>query len=298
MISSVLVLLSTYNGEKYIDELILSVLNQKNCDCHLLIRDDSSTDNTMKILRKYENNYNNIHVYQGNNLGYAKSFWNLIENSGDYDYYAFCDQDDIWLPDKLCSAIKLIEENKETQKQALLYTSNVICINNDKEIIKNTSFFCNKPLNVYQSFQKSILPGCTFVFNRYSKEVLKKYNGYMESHDWATYAIISVFGKVIYDHNSYIHYRIHEQNTIGMMTKKEMLKIKIKRFFKKSKNSRSKFAKDFFDTYANDIKDKIIKKSIMQLGYYRKKMILKLKLLFNNNFKGFIFKIYVILNKV
>ncbi len=298
MKDNVLVLISTYNGEKYLKKLFDSVLNQQGCNCNILIRDDCSKDNTVEIIKEYQKKYDNIKFYAGENLGYAKSFWNLIQNSDDFDYYAFCDQDDIWLPNKLINAINLIKKSQDSEEQPVLYTSNVICVDNNMNKLKNKSFFCKKPLNVYESFQKSILPGCTFVFNNNAKKILKLYNGFMESHDWATYAIINTFGKVIYDSDSYIYYRIHEQNTIGVTTKFKNFKIKIKRFFSKRKNTRSKFAKDFYKIYASRLTDSNLKISLKELGYYKESKGLKYKLLFNKNFKGIIFKIYVFLNRV
>lgn len=298
MKDNVLVLLSTYNGEKYLKNLLDSVLNQQGCNFNILIRDDCSKDNTVEIIKEYQKKYDNIEFYTGENLGYAKSFWNLIQKSDDFNYYAFCDQDDIWLPNKLENAIKLIQKNKDKDNQPVLYTSNVICVDNNMNKLENKSFFCEKPLNIYESFQKSILPGCTFVFNNNAKKILKLYNGFMESHDWATYVIINTFGKVIYDSNSYIHYRIHEQNTIGATTKIKNLKIKIKRFFSKRKNTRSKFAKDFYETYSSKMKDTNLKNNIKQFGYYRENILLKVKLLFNKKYKGMIFKFYVLLNRI
>lgn len=297
MKNNVLVLLSTYNGEKYLKELLDSVLNQQGCNCSILIRDDGSKDKTVEIIKKYVNKYSNISFYVGENLGYAKSFWDLIQKSDEFDYYAFCDQDDIWLPNKLEKAIELIEKNKDKEGQPVLYTSNVICVDNNLNKLNNKVFYCNRPLNIYESLQKSVLPGCTFVFNNMAKKILKLYNGFMESHDWASYAIINTFGKVIYDSKSYIYYRIHEQNTIGVTTKFKNLKIKIKRFFSKRKNTRSKFAKAFYETYENEIPIKY-KNNIYDLAYYNNSNKNKIKLLINKNFKGIIFKIYILLNRV
>ncbi len=299
MKNSVLVLISTYNGEKYVSQLLDSVLEQKGIDVSILVRDDGSKDGTTKILEEYKKE-NKIEYYIGEqNLGYAKSFWHLLTNcSKEYDYYAFCDQDDIWLEDKLQKAIELIEYSKEDEKQPVLYTSNVIPVNNNMEILEDRCFECKRVLNVWESFQKSILPGCTFVFNSYAREILRQYQGYMESHDWATYAIITTFGKVVYDNKSYIHYRIHENNTIGITKGKfAKLRIKIKRFFKERKNVRSRFAKDFYDCYEDSI-DNRYKESIRNLGYYRDNFASKIKLILDKKFKGIIFKIYVILNRV
>lgn len=297
MKDKVMVLISTYNGEKYLEELLDSVLKQKNVDVDILIRDDGSTDNTINIIKKYAQKESNIEFFVGKNIGYAKSFWNLIKKTYNYKYYAFCDQDDIWQNNKLEQAVKMINDYS-TEDIPILYTSNVISVNNNMEIISHNAFNCKKTLNIYESFQKSILPGCTFVFNDNAAQILKKYDGYMESHDWAAYTIVTTFGKVLYDTDSYIYYRIHENNTIGKKNSKvEEYISKIKRFFKKSTNTRSKFARDFFECYNDLLPDKI-REEIKDLAYYKENYKFKIKLLFNKHFKGIIFKLYVLMNRI
>jgi len=294
--NNVLVLLSTYNGERYLEELIESLLNQRDVNVNILVRDDGSKDRTVEIIKEYMKKYSNIDLYLGENLGYAKSFWNLVKtSSSDYDYYAFCDQDDIWEENKIISAIQLIE--KENKAKPVLYTSNVKCVNNNKEYINYNAFPVDRVLSQYETFQKSILPGCTFVFNNAAKKILEMYNGFMESHDWATYAIITTFGKVIYDKESYILYRVHDSNTIGIENKFQKYLKKMNRFFSKNRNTRSKFAKDFYMCYEKML-DSSIKEDIRQLAFYREKISCRIKLLLNRKYKGIIFKLYVLLNKV
>ena len=298
MKNRVLVLLSTYNGAKYIKELLNSVLNQKDVDVSILIRDDGSSDETVQIVKEeYLPYFNNIILYVGENLGYAKSFWNLLSCAIDFDFYAFCDQDDVWLDHKLIRAIELIE--KEGKNEACLYTSGVLSVDSNLKYIKDDAFPCDHVLNVFESLQKSILPGCTFVFNNQARNILKRYQGYMESHDWASYAIISIFGTVLYDKNSYIQYRIHESNTIGESKNRlEEIKTKISRQLKKSPCSRSRFARGIIETYKDQIHDTSLYQSILQLGYYQNDKKKKISLILNQNYKGIIFRILVLMNRV
>lgn len=96
--------MSAYNGEKYIEEQIFSIFNQKYdksaWDLKLYVRDDGSTDNTRSIVHKLAKKYNIEMDFNGPNIGFAKSFYKLLA-SADADYYFFSDQDDIWLPNKL-----------------------------------------------------------------------------------------------------------------------------------------------------------------------------------------------------
>lgn len=286
----VLVLLSTYNGEKYLEQLLSSLFNQKDVDLNVLVRDDGSKDQTLSILEKYACS-KKLKYYYGDNLGYAKSFWHLLQNaSDDYDYYAFCDQDDFWLDDKLISAINMMEKEENLP---LLYTSNVIACDSKLNVL-NKKVFNDGVLTFYQSLLKSILPGCTFVLNNKARKQVIKYNGYMESHDWAIYNIINAFGKVLYDQESHIKYRLHENNTLGVNNKFQYLKLKIKNLFGKKINSRSRFAKDFFNCYGEELNIEYAK-ATYNLGYYKRN---KTRLLRDKHFSGFIFKIYVILGRI
>lgn len=101
----VAVLMSTYNGEKYLEEQIDSILKQKNVEVHLVVRDDGSTDSTTAILSKYQR-MGCLEWRQGENVGYTESFMKLCVHAPKADYYAFADQDDVWLSDKLENALK------------------------------------------------------------------------------------------------------------------------------------------------------------------------------------------------
>lgn len=289
------VLLSTYNGEKYLSQQLESLLQQENVDLKILIRDDGSSDKTLQIIEKYAISNSNIKYYTGENIGFAKSFWDLIKNADQCEYYAFCDQDDIWLPNKLSVAIERLEMYAE--KVPALYTSNVSCIDSVGKKI-NVSPFEGGVLDVYESFKRSILPGCTFVFNKAAQKLYCEYDGRMYAHDWTAYVITNVFGKIYYDNFTYIKYRLHEHNTIGVENKGKYLKERFFRFFKKSSRIRMLFAHDFYDTFAYKIEDEELKKDIFLLGNYSKNLIYKIKMIKNKKFTGVIFKFYILIDRI
>lgn len=103
MTHQVAILMSTYNGEKYLDAQIKSIINQTNPHWHLYIRDDGSRDRTPQIIQKYVRQDNRIswlnpdHVV---NRGVTRSFMELLQQTT-ADFYMFCDQDDVWLPNKI-----------------------------------------------------------------------------------------------------------------------------------------------------------------------------------------------------
>ena len=92
----VAVMMSTYNGELYIEEQIESILQQPGVDVFLYIRDDGSSDGTLRILQKYSST-DKVHIQYGKHIGIGNSFMELLWSLPDtYDYYSFSDQDDIW----------------------------------------------------------------------------------------------------------------------------------------------------------------------------------------------------------
>ena len=113
----ILVMMSTYNGEKYIREQIDSILHQKDVKVDIVVRDDGSKDNTQNILKNYSSKYKNIKWSQGDNVGPCKSFLELLYSSGEYEYYAFADQDDYWYPNKLKAATEKMKNYTHCTKQ-------------------------------------------------------------------------------------------------------------------------------------------------------------------------------------
>ncbi len=113
----VVVLLSTYNGSEHLKEQLDSIMSQTNVQVELYIRDDGSTDDSVQIAKKYTSN-----VIQGKNIGYVNSYINLIQTAPIAGFYALADQDDIWFPDKLSTAISNVR--KQNNNKPILYACN------------------------------------------------------------------------------------------------------------------------------------------------------------------------------
>lgn len=248
---NVCIFMSVYNGEKYLKRQLESLFAQKYVNIDIIIRDDGSTDHSIKLIEDF--NSKKIKIYKGKNLGYAKSFWLLLDTSSDYDYFAFCDQDDIWMEDKLISAIKVLS----TIDGPALYTSDVISVNENEKVLKKNAFGIRNKLNYKESLIKNVSPGCTFVFNNNLKELLSKYDGFMISHDWTTYIIANAVGTVIFDPNPHIYYRLHSNNSIGINSSYERLKKRFERLIKSDQiNTRSKVAKNILLNYSDLMNEK------------------------------------------
>ena len=121
------VVLSSYNGEKYIIKQIDSILNQTYRNIHLFIRDDGSSDNTAALIRSFENDERITCIY-GENRGVIKSFYEATKvASRSSEYIAFSDQDDYWLPNKIERAVNLLEaESSHKQYIKCFFTYKVV----------------------------------------------------------------------------------------------------------------------------------------------------------------------------
>ena len=125
------VVVPVYNVAKYLKKSIESIVNQTYTNLEIILVDDGSTDKTVEILKKYDR----VKVYGGNNLKPAKSFLDLIWKADiNYDYYALCDQDDVWKEEKIISAVKCIEN---IDKPAL-YSSAVEVVDKDLTFIRKS----------------------------------------------------------------------------------------------------------------------------------------------------------------
>ena len=260
------VLMSTYNGEKYLTEQIDSILNQINADIELMIRDDGSSDGTINICEEYAAKYKNVTFYSGKNIGVGMSFIDLLYKAPEAEYYSYADQDDVWLSDKTERAISAIEYKKRQKGYSLplLYTSNQIVV--DKDLVNLGMRFSEEPRHdIYQEIAFNNLSGCTMVMNKELRKVLIQHDNQPNNHilntrihDTWTMLVALIAGEVIYDNESRILYRQHENNVVGAHKKNvcEILKDKYDRFMgEKYKGNRSKLAEELINIFGTTMKD-------------------------------------------
>lgn len=296
----VLVLMSCYNGAHFLEEQLNSLLHQKDVDVEILVRDDGSTDETREILKKYESKCA-LKWYTGENIGWRRSFMHLALNAPDCEYYAFSDQDDVWLPNKLSDAITNIENNSDVN-DLTLYFSNLFIWKNGtncgllrQSLPKYTRFSC-----IYQN----VATGCTLVFNKKFLDFIKKRPFEdVYAHDLWFFQTAVFFGKVIYNPSSFILYRQHENNQIGV---KKGFCNKINRIMKNFKENegitRSQNALNFLKIYKDDLSPDDYK-LIDIVANYKKSLLKKLSFLFsrkytmNNLISTVILKIRVLFNR-
>lgn len=213
--------MSTYNGEKYICEQINSILNQTSIVPYIFIRDDGSTDNTPGIVSEYEKKYSNVFFVNNDdreNIGIKNSYLQLLRCALQFDdninFFAFSDQDDVWLPEKLINAIEMLNSTQD-DKSALFFSNKTFVDERLNAFYEEKQNFRD---DFFALFYNSGASGCTMVFNRCLAELaVKIIPQYTELHDQWLFRIAHCVGADFYFGNqSYILYRQHGNNVCGI----------------------------------------------------------------------------------
>lgn len=220
MKSKFLVLLAAYNGMEWISEQVESILNQKDVSVTLLISVDASSDGTEQWVSNLSQSDSRVKYLTHDSKfgGAARNFFRLINEAPveGFDFFSFADQDDIWLPNKLIQAVDVMSENLSDG-----YSGNVTAFwPNGKErlIVKS------QPQVQYDYLFEAAGPGCTYVFSKKLFVDLKRHIAScfvdvqnVTLHDWYCYAFSRAQGyKWVIDTNSYMRYRQHANNQVGV----------------------------------------------------------------------------------
>ena len=213
------VVMSVYNGEKYLKEQIDSILSQNEVDVKLYIRDDGSSDSSCDIVKGYSDD-RIVMMDSDSNIGVGRSFFTAlffaVNDEFQAEYFAFSDQDDIWLADKLKVSVNQICNYQDPA----LYCSNLILYKNNKN---EGLFLKQKPdfEGALEAINKNKIAGCTMCFNRRLAKILTDYplpgDDILNTRYHDTWVILTsiVYAKIVYDSSSYILHRIHTNNEYG-----------------------------------------------------------------------------------
>ena len=233
------ILLAAYNGEKYISDQIDSLLSQTVQDFRLHICDDKSTDETFAIATEYAKKHpGKIFAAQNEeNTGAAKlNFIKMMTEHRD-DYMMLCDQDDIWLPDKIKTTLAKMQELETrhgTETPLLVHTDlrvvdeKLDTISPSFKLAMNADY---KKTRLRNQVIQNTLTGCTAMYNRALAELITETPPYMVEHDWWLMLVASAFGKIDTVYEQTILYRQHDRNQIGAKDVRT-LKYKINKLLK------------------------------------------------------------------
>ena len=224
------------------------------------MRDDGSKDRTIEILRNYGIKHTvPIEVNEGENVGSAESFLTALRECPKADYYAFCDQDDVWVDGKLSAAAKQIG----TTNQPVLWCSDYQVTDSDLHVMIPSSLEQPVQDSVRAVFYNNV-PGCTMVFNWALMQELRKVNiSKIRMHDIMAINVALITGKVIFDNMPYVLYRQHGNNVLGYSHKKikigKWIKEKLALFKNKEDYSTSEYAQAVLNVFENQMNEDEIK---------------------------------------
>jgi len=259
-VNRIQVLLSSYNGERYITEQLNSLSSQTQTNWTIRLRDDGSSDRTWPIIEVWQAKFaDRMFSEKASNIGVIPSFFELIRQADEEsDYFCFCDQDDVWLPGKMERAIDRLAK-VEKGVPAMVFTSTQLA-DIDLNLL---GIWPEKPLkdpSFYNALYQNIAVGATVTFNRAALQLIRSHmpdTNHVLMHDWWFYLCISAFGEVLYDPEPSILYRQHGSNAVGGETSK-LGKLKKKwASFRKHRGSHKLVAqaREFHRLYAAELRD-------------------------------------------
>lgn len=300
----VLVLLSTYNGEKYLTQQIDSICSQKDVELSILVRDDGSTDGTKRILREYQKKHpSQFIIEEGENVGCRESFHWLIseaaKNYTNFDYYAFADQDDVWFEDKLISGVQSLEKINNPYK--VYYCAYQMVDENLSPIPTSHRKYSG---SLEEAFILQPCIGCSMILSaRLIKDAAKIDVITYDIHDCWTYRLnIALGGEVIQDQNIHMYYRQHSSNEVGAnQSFHAKWKRRLNSFWAQNR-IRSKQAKTILNLYHSQLPE-TSKSYLTLLAKYSRNIKAKLSL-FTHNYHSrnplhnLLFRVAILTNRI
>ena len=213
----VAILMATYNGSRYLIDQLESISSQNHFNWIIIASDDGSSDQTLAILKEYQQRWpkGKLIIREGPREGFCQNFLSMAcDPKIKADFYAFCDQDDVWRPEKLSISLKNIYDNQNDL--AYLYCGRTIYVDNNLKYIGYSPLF-SFPRTFRNALVQSIAGGNTMVFNQKVKDLLEK-TGVVDhpSHDWWVYQLVTGIGGIVYyDPVPLLLYRQHKYALVG-----------------------------------------------------------------------------------
>lgn len=276
------VLMSTYNGHLYLDKQLESLANQTvSNDMTVYIRDDGSLDSTFDIIDIWKKKLR-IVLYKEKNVGPAMSFWTLLMKSEiQADYYAFCDQDDIWDANKIEKGIEHLKGNIH------LYACNCRIIDENDGLVKKCRIKGIPNMSIQKLFVSGCTQGCSMIFSDVLCQYIRKANiSCVPMHDLILMLYAKCEGRIYWDEEPRFGYRVHSNNVVAKNNKTGVQKLKTTfwNWKNSSENSMETVAKEIIP-YANKWQ-KADRDYLMAMSNYKKSMISKWKVLMIGKMNG------------
>ena len=235
---NIAILLATYNGEKYLRQQLNSLFEQTNTDFRLVIHDDGSTDGTIDIINEYRDAHpDRIEILYGDSCGGPKENFLWMLAKVEADYYFLCDQDDVWLPNKVDKTLQALSECEYQAKENHTADNNPICVFTDMRVVdENLGTISDSFIRYIGRLPSNILysqiiidnpaAGCTMCFNRKLRDLVVDALPKMDlqnipMHDVLILEIAAIMGKVVAVDEPLALYRQTGFNTMGAVTETE-----------------------------------------------------------------------------
>jgi glycosyltransferase involved in cell wall biosynthesis len=210
-IPKVTVLLTTFNGVRFLDEQLTSLFYQQGVDIEVMVNDDGSTDGTIEILEHWRAKGLIVSISQSRALGATRAFLTLLQSCDEKEFVAFCDQDDVWDISKLA-----LQANSLDESTPMMSTCLRLYIDESGEVIGKSKNLRELPSFVNSCFE-NIAPGNTVLLNNSAIKVINSLqNPPVVHYDSWIYLLISTFGKVDFTPSYFVRYRIHLNNSVGL----------------------------------------------------------------------------------
>ncbi len=285
--STVAIVMTTYNGEKYVEEQIKSILSSTYQDFELFIFDDGSKDSTFSILERYQADYpDKIHVVLNSvNHGVTMNFIQALAKMT-ADYIMFSDQDDVWLPNKIGITIKRMKH-----MEAQYSKEDPIAVFTDAQVVDQNlstihpSFFGSGRLDPRKTdlahlLMENKLIGCTVMVNAALRRKLQgnRLPQNARFHDWWVALIAASFGRISFVEESTLLYRQHGNNMVGDSGFVAYLKNRLSNLRKQKETLHALYrqAEDFLSIYYNQLSEEnrdILRRfsALEELGFVKKR---------------------------
>lgn len=209
----VVVVMSTFDGERFVGEQVASILSQLPADGRLLVRDDGSRDGTAAVVDAIGDP--RVELTRGPNVGFAASFFQLLDAvPADAGLVMLSDQDDVWLPRRIDRAMQAVQS---AGGEPVLYCSRMRLVDEQLRPL-GLSRVPERGPSFANALAENIVTGCTVALNAAALRLARQRASPSQVgfHDWWLYLVVAAFGRVVFDPEPTVLYRQHGANVIGM----------------------------------------------------------------------------------